>query len=457
MTGLACEWKIPGKRWGHRLHAMCSYMAMFPPSIPHYFIAKCTDPGDVVLDPFSGRGTTPLQACLEGRTGVGNDLNPLAYMLTRAKVDLPYEHQVWERLDQLELGYVPRDDTAGLIQEYEAWASRSGRGSWLECRRLLAELRKAYAGEKTVPLPHYVDESYNWNPEAGPIDFAEEHHHPIWIFYHPETLRQLAYLKSRLTGDRTDTFIAATILGIMHGNSPFYLSIPMPNTFSMTPRYVLKYTYEKGLVLPLRNVFHCLRHKVALMNLPPEVIRGRAFYGDIRNLPSQLEPYLDRLGRRVQLVVSSPPYLKVVKYGLYNWIRLWFLERADAPWQHGDERLDRQVDAVLDDGHLLPEYLEFMAESLTTLYPLLADDGVVALVIGDVEKGKHRITLAQEVWEHSAKPAGFRYLDCIVDSIELNYKVTKIWGDQRGRATDTDRVLLLHKGRPKIKDCPVTW
>ena len=42
-------------------------------------------PGDVVLDPFSGRGTTPLQARVEGRKAICNDLNPLAYVLSRAK------------------------------------------------------------------------------------------------------------------------------------------------------------------------------------------------------------------------------------------------------------------------------------------------------------------------------------------------------------------------------------
>ena len=43
--------------------------------------------GDTVLDPFSGRGTTPTQACVDGRIGLASELNPLAYMLSRAKVD----------------------------------------------------------------------------------------------------------------------------------------------------------------------------------------------------------------------------------------------------------------------------------------------------------------------------------------------------------------------------------
>ena len=39
-----------------------SYMAMFPPALPHYFIRRFTKPGDIVLDPFSGRGTTAVKA-----------------------------------------------------------------------------------------------------------------------------------------------------------------------------------------------------------------------------------------------------------------------------------------------------------------------------------------------------------------------------------------------------------
>jgi len=50
---------------------MCSYLASFPAGLVHAFIARYTRPGDVVLDPFSGRGTTPLQACAEGRIGAG--------------------------------------------------------------------------------------------------------------------------------------------------------------------------------------------------------------------------------------------------------------------------------------------------------------------------------------------------------------------------------------------------
>jgi len=52
---------------GPPFHPMCSYLAMFSSRIPHYFIQRFTRPGDRVLDPFSGRGTTHSQACVEWR------------------------------------------------------------------------------------------------------------------------------------------------------------------------------------------------------------------------------------------------------------------------------------------------------------------------------------------------------------------------------------------------------
>jgi site-specific DNA-methyltransferase (adenine-specific) len=84
---IAPEWKDQQRLWGHAFHPMCSYLASFPAALSHAFVGRYSRRGDVVIDPFSGRGTTPLQACAEGRIGVGNDLNPFAHLLTAAKVE----------------------------------------------------------------------------------------------------------------------------------------------------------------------------------------------------------------------------------------------------------------------------------------------------------------------------------------------------------------------------------
>lgn len=66
----------------HDLHA---FAAKFPPQLPRVFIRGLTCPGDVVLDPMMGSGTAVLEALLEGRRGVGLDIDPLALRLTRVK------------------------------------------------------------------------------------------------------------------------------------------------------------------------------------------------------------------------------------------------------------------------------------------------------------------------------------------------------------------------------------
>ena len=102
---IAPEWKDQQRLWGHPFHPMCSYLASFPAALAHAFIARYSRPGDVVLDPFSGRGTTPLQACAEGRIGVGNDLNPFAHLLTAAKVEPATRAQATTRLAGLRLAW----------------------------------------------------------------------------------------------------------------------------------------------------------------------------------------------------------------------------------------------------------------------------------------------------------------------------------------------------------------
>src|SRR5215213_11693559 len=100
---IAPEWKNQQRLWGPALHPMCSYLASFPAALAHGFISRYSRRGDVVLDPFSGRGTTPLQACAEDRIGVGNDLNPFAHLLTAAKVEPATSSEAATRLAVLRL------------------------------------------------------------------------------------------------------------------------------------------------------------------------------------------------------------------------------------------------------------------------------------------------------------------------------------------------------------------
>ena len=78
-----------------------SYRACFKPQLPAYFIERLTHHGDIVYDPFAGRGTTAVEAALQGRHVVVNDINPLSAILTRPRLELPPVAEIDARLRAL--------------------------------------------------------------------------------------------------------------------------------------------------------------------------------------------------------------------------------------------------------------------------------------------------------------------------------------------------------------------
>jgi hypothetical protein len=425
---IAPEWKVQQRLWGHAFHPMCSYLAMFPAALAHAFIARYSRPGDVVLDPFSGRGTTPLQACAEGRIGVGNDLNPMAHLLTAAKVDPPSSAELTTRLAMLRL----------------RWSVEAPR--W----NALADAAIAQPGSGGSTVPAAGDHGA---AAALPVEVA--------LAFHPRTLAQVLFMRAALQLDeRTDRFLAAALIGILHGRSQTYLSDIMPNSFSMAPRYVRDFVARTGFRAAERELFACLDAKLRrLLRQGLPAVRGIALLGDARDAGSRVhDALLERaLPDRARLVVTSPPYLRVVKYGYYNWLRLWFLGvDPDA------------VDDLLDDAHHLDAYLAFLRQVLGGLRAALTDDAVVVLVIGDVELDRGRpmsegIGLAATVWERAAEPEGYHLAGVALDDIAAHRKMTKIWGQEAGRTTKTDRLLVMaptEQGRRRAvagAALPIDW
>ena len=395
--GLEPEWKAQQRLWGHPFHPMCSYLASFPAALTHAFIARYSRPGDVVLDPFAGRGTVALQASAEGRIGVGNDLNPFAHLLTAAKVEPATPAEARTRLARLRL----------------AWPAAAP--GWLA----LAAAIKA--------------DPATGGPEPVPVEVA--------LAFHPTTFAQLLYVRDALDlEDHVDRFLAAAITGILHGKSASYLSELMPNTFSMAPRYVRNFAARTDFQSAERDVFAGLGAKLdRLYRAPIPGTPGIALLGDARDAGARARVALRARGMpdRARLVVTSPPYLRVVKYGYYNWLRTWFLG-FDA----------QAIDAALDDAHHRAPYLVFLREVLHGLRRALTDDAVVVLVIGDVATDRGRkirngIGLAEQVWAEAAAPEGYKLAGVALDEVHAGRKMTKLWGDEAGRATQLDRILVV--------------
>src|SRR5438067_1142276 len=73
----------------HSLHRIAGRICTLPPRLARHLITNYSRPRDIVLDPFCGKGTVPLEACLLGRRGLGTDASPEATTLTTATVRAP--------------------------------------------------------------------------------------------------------------------------------------------------------------------------------------------------------------------------------------------------------------------------------------------------------------------------------------------------------------------------------
>lgn len=87
----ALEWLISGElefhaEPGHEAsHGLHSFPAKFPPQLPRKFILGLTKPGEFVLDPMCGSGTTPVEAREHARRAVAFDIDPLAVLISKVK------------------------------------------------------------------------------------------------------------------------------------------------------------------------------------------------------------------------------------------------------------------------------------------------------------------------------------------------------------------------------------
>jgi site-specific DNA-methyltransferase (adenine-specific) len=399
-------WHSVSPRWGHSMHAMCSYHGMFPAKVAHYFIQRFSRPGQVVLDPFSGRGTTALQARVEGRVSISNDLSPLAYVLTKAKADPPSWESVNARVTDLEGQYKKRR-------------------------------------QRDIDVPS-----------------------DIRMLFHPHTLKQLAFVRDHLLAksmsrwSREELMIAGATAGILHGlhrtdGTSRYLSISMPNTFSMSPSYVRRYIRENNLRQIEQNVFECLRDKLARLYL--DSIAGIPGTSSKRDASTFLNSKSIRPGS-VDLVVTSPPYLRVVNYGTANWIRLWWLGLDEVSRHAGVGR--QTLDAQLDHQHTYETYVDFMHLLFLRVRRVLKRSGVAVLIVGHVSSptGISR-ALARDIWADVGDTTGLQLIEFIEDSVPVHNKVSRIWGDTKGRATEREGILILGRddGEPRIGEPEVLW
>jgi DNA modification methylase len=86
----AIGWDFPNVE-NRGIHLVHWYPATFVSAIPGSLIPLVSHPGDFIVDPFCGGGATIVEAVRLGRAALGFDVNPVALLVSSAKVALPSE------------------------------------------------------------------------------------------------------------------------------------------------------------------------------------------------------------------------------------------------------------------------------------------------------------------------------------------------------------------------------
>ena len=245
-----------------------SYRACFKPQLPGFFIDLLTRKGDVVYDPFSGRGTTVIEAAIRGRDVIANDANPLSRIMTEPRFFLPDRAAVETRL---------------------ATIPPSGAGA-------------------------EIDLSMFYHPDTE-----------------KEIIALQSYLHNRKTGcrdDRIDRWIAMVATNRLTGHSRGFFSVyTLPPNQAVSQKSQERINLKRSQLPEYRDTRRIILDKTRSLlrsvtdperkNLLRAGKKAILLTRDARDTPEIHD-------NTVQLTVTSPPFLDIVQYREDNWLRCWF-------------------------------------------------------------------------------------------------------------------------------------
>ena len=258
----------------HRLHA---YAAKCPPPLVRYGLRYYSKPGEKVLDPMAGSGTTLVEARLMGRRALGYDIDPLACLIAQVKTRLI-------------------SDT-GIEQAYGEIAKRT-----IKDLTALRSARASAAVRRRADLPDFTNRDY-WFSSAVSEALAVLSSH-IANTQMSEPVRDFFWVAfSSLILARTSV---ANARDIIHSRHHFW-------EHSQPPDVLGKFSARVRLMRKQMAEFRGLCDEVG-------TVRVEARLGDARHLRLQAET--------IDLVFTSPPYVTALDYTRAHFLAVAWMRKA---------------------------------------------------------------------------------------------------------------------------------
>ena len=241
------------------------YYAMFPVAYVTETIQRYGQPDRAVVDPFCGRGTVPFVAMAMGLPALAADINPVAWVYTKTKVD---PHPMLEVVESriTEVIASATEDDGRPEDEFQEMAFCSG------------VLRFVNAARRELDWRH----------------------------------------------KRVDWTVAALLIQHLHGKRGESLSNQLRHSRAMAPDYCVRWWRSRGLERPPEvdaRTFLVRRAQWRYAKGVPKPVAGRrprVALGDAAEVLPQDEG-------TAGLVLTSPPYRGVTNYRADSWLRLWAL------------------------------------------------------------------------------------------------------------------------------------
>lgn len=265
----------------HSIHEV-SYRACYKPQLPDFFIRRFCEPGDVVYDPFMGRGTTLIQAKLLGCPAIGNDINPVASILAASRLNPPRRSEVEKRAKAIALPQAKefREDLLVFFH------------------------------------PDTLREICGWRQY-----FRDR--------------------KQEGTFDRVDAWIQMVCCNRLTGHSTGFFSV-----YTLPPNQATSVEAQKRINEKRKQMPEYRDTKALILRKSRQLLADRlpAYYrttcAELICASADATPSIS--AESVKLIVTSPPFLDTVNYVEDNWLRMWFCDSqipAASVWQF--RRLER--------------------------------------------------------------------------------------------------------------------